>query len=312
LNPSLPIIDLKSAQDEEIYLALMEYGFFYLKNHGVPSALINSLKKNSVNFFRESAEFKNKINMKKSGKAWRGYFALGEELTSGQPDHKEGIYFGEEHSHTKWPLHGPNQWPVGKSYHEFKADVLSYMDEMKNLGGRLLQAVALSLSLPQDYFARRFTNQPTTLFRIFNYPFSELKKWGVQEHTDMGFLTILLQDDKPGLEVQCKNGSWLAVPPLENTFVVNIGDMLQLWTQGIFRATPHRVKNLSSADRLSFPYFYDPNWQATLEPIEAVHLKNLDKVVTSSRWDGLELEKLSKDLTYGEFVWKKVKKVFPH
>lgn len=231
---------------------------------------------------------------------------------------KEGLYFGEEHEHSELPLHGKNLWPSGKEHTNLKELVIKYMNEMSQLGATLMKIVASGLELPKNYFAQRFSDSPTKLFRIFNYPPSQennQEEWGVQEHTDMGFLTILMQDDCGGLEIKTREGQWLQAPPKENTFVINIGDMLEVWTRGIYQATPHRVKNPANKNRLSFPFFYDPGWHSSLQPIEEKLLpqKILQKVPksTTRKWDNLNLRQLSQEKTYGEFVWEKVRKVFP-
>ncbi|MDA8792166.1 hypothetical protein N9N67_02900 [Bacteriovoracaceae bacterium] len=305
------------SQTETLFQALNEFGFFYIKNHGVSQENIKELKKISYQFFNESEEFKQQISMNKSGTAWRGYFSLGTELTSGYPDQKEGIYFGQENEQNGLPLHGKNLWPKDVRYKRFKNIVTQHMSEMKQLGEIILSTIAVSLGLPNNYFSQRFSNDPTTLFRIFNYPKVESKgDWGVQEHTDMGFLTILMQDECSGLEVKKIDGTWFEAPPIKDTLIINIGDMLELWTGGIFRATPHRVKNTENQNRLSFPYFYDPNWETNLAPIpEKLLSEEVLKFRKSSfkrAWDGIDLSQLSQDLTYGEFVWDKVRKVFPH
>lgn len=255
----------------------------------------------------------------------RFFFPVGGELTSGKPDQKEGMYFGREldgaHEavRKRLPLHGTNLWPAGKKYQAFKSTVLSYMDQLTHLGQKLMEGVALGLGLNRNYFRKRFTDDPTILFRMFNYPKhvweADEDEWGVREHTDMGFLTILKQDDSGGLEVKTRSGQWLSAPPIKDTFVINIGDMLEVWTHGIYRATPHRVKNTGNIDRLSLPFFFDPNWNSTLEPIERSKLRAEDIAKVESgiqkRWDGLNLSTLSGKSSYGDFVWEKVKGVFP-
>ena len=132
----------------------------------------------------------------------------------------------------------------------------------------------------------------------------------------MGFLTILMQDSLGGLQVKSNKGDWIEAPPIPDTFIVNIGDMLELWTWGVLKATLHRVRNSSGKDRMSFPFFYDPTWDASLERIpksllNEAHLQNAHSSA-EERWDKLDLKSLSPQTTYGEFVWEKVRHVFPH
>ena len=148
------------------------------------------------------------------------------------------------------------------------AAVLEYMAALTGLGHRLMAGLALSLGLEESYFAEHGTGEPLTLFRIFNYPPpADPALWGVGEHTDYGLLTILLQDDAGGLEVKSRS-RWVAAPPVPGSFVCNIGDMLDRMTGGLYRSTPHRVRNPAPRDRLSFPFFFDPNFFARVRPIE--------------------------------------------
>ena len=241
-------------------------------------------------------------------------------MTAGKPDQKEGIYFGVEHaaSHvgvqSGWPMHGKNQWPEKDV--DFSKNTLKYIEELTELGKYLMSLVAGGLGLDANYFRERFGEEPTTLFRMFNYPLKNSDDvWGVGEHTDMGFLTILLQDSKGGLQVKDRSGDWIDADPVEDTFVINIGDMLQHWTGGIHKANLHRVKNTKNSDRQSYPFFFDPGWTENLVKIDPKLLRSseIDEVNTSEspRWDGLDLNSLSSDLKYGDFVWEKIKNVFP-
>jgi len=317
----VPVINIEGIEDgnkinqiaEEIHNACRDVGFFYISNHGVPIELQNQLEEFSKQFFSLPMEEKMKISMDKAGKAWRGFFPVGGELTSGRIDQKEGIYFGTESS-PGLPMHGSNQWPSFPK--EIESVVSEYILRVTKLGQLLMTAIAIGLGLPSDYFHKRFTDNPTVLFRIFNYPvhnFSdEDDEWGVREHTDMGFLTVLKQDNSGGLEVRNKIGQWISAPPIDNTFVVNIGDMLEYWTHGLYTATLHRVRNLANHDRLSFPLFFDPNWNASLTPIQEPISKpqNTINQESSKRWDNLDLHALE-NTTYGDFVWNKISKVFP-
>ncbi len=282
-------------------------GFFYVTGHGVDPALEKKLEDLSRQFFAKDDAWKKKIEMAKGGKAWRGYFPVGGELTSGYQDHKEGIYFGSElPADHPLPLHGPNLFP--EAMPEFRGTVLKYMEAMTQLGHRLMEAIALALGLEATYFADRYTADPLVLFRIFHYPATAPKEsWGVGEHTDYGVLTILKQDDCGGLEVKTPSG-WTAAPPLPGSFVCNLGDMLDRMTSGLYRSTPHRVRNLSGKDRLSFPFFFDPNFQADVRPIQ-LSVKAPARDDRDERWDRESVHAFQG--TYGEYLLRKVGKVFP-
>lgn len=321
----LPVIDIsaliqgsRGRHDAAARLgdACRDRGFFYAVGHGVDEGLQQRLEQVSRAFFAQDVETKLEIQMALGGSAWRGYFPVGDELTSGKADLKEGVYFGTElpPDHplvaARTPLHGPNLFPSGMP--EFRDTVLAYMTAMTQLGHTLMAGIALSLGLEASYFADHYTTDPLTLFRIFNYPppveaaggdFA----WGVGEHTDYGLLTILKQDDSGGLEV--RSGSrWIAAPPIAGSFVCNIGDMLDRMTRGLYRSTPHRVLNRARHDRLSFPFFFDPNWNAEVRPID---LPDTGRVRDDrdERWDRASVHEFGG--TYGEYVLGKVAKVFP-
>jgi isopenicillin N synthase-like dioxygenase len=297
-----------------IAAACREVGFFYVVGHGVDEALQAELVEQSRRFFARDAAAKLEIAMARGGRAWRGYFPVGGELTSGRPDRKEGIYFGEELAREHplvaagTPLHGPNLFP--EDMPGLRAAVLAYMREMTALGHVLLRGIALSLALPEDELTRRFTASPLTLFRIFNYPApragEDASAWGVGEHTDYGFLTILKQDDAGGLEVESRSG-WIEARPIPGSFVCNIGDMLDRMTRGRYRSTPHRVRNRSARDRLSFPFFFDPGWDARIRPLDDDGTAVPDD--RDRRWDRASVHDF--DGTYGAYVLRKVAQVFP-
>lgn len=295
---------------QQIHQACYETGFFYIVGHGVDEGLQQRLEHLSHQFFAQDLETKMQIRMALGGRAWRGYFPVGGELTSGKPDQKEGIYFGAELDanhpsvQQKLPMHGKNLFPA---IPQFRETVLDYLNVMTELGHRLMTGISLSLGLAPNYFRDRYTNDPLILFRIFNYPpDSNSFTWGVGEHTDYGLLTILKQDDLGGLQVRTKSG-WLEAPPIPNSFVCNIGDMLDWLTGGLYRSTPHRVKNGSRRDRLSFPFFFDPNFNAELQPLPLKQSGVKDD--QQERWDGTSVHTFQG--TYGDYVLNKVGKVFP-
>lgn len=314
--PIIQIDELKTSEGKEniarqISKACREHGFFYIAGHQVSSQLIEKLKQQSAAFFAQPLDEKMSISMDKGGKAWRGYFPVNGELTSGQPDLKEGIYFGSElnehHPDVKngTPLFGENLFT---SYPEgFKETVLEYIDQVTLLGHQVMSAVALSLNLDENYFFNNCTQDPLILFRIFHYPAQEVhtSQWGVGEHTDYGLLTMLLQDEVGGLQVKSQ-GVWIDAPPIEGTFVCNIGDMLDRMTGGLYRSTPHRVLNQSGVSRYSFPLFFDPGFHTQVMRIEGIEKVDDDR---NERWDQASVHDFSG--TYGQYLMRKIGKVFP-
>src|SRR5262249_13194165 len=155
-----------------------------------------------------------------------------------------------------------------------------------------------SLGLDAGYFRKTYTARPTTLFRIFHYPPSAPSDdgWGVGEHTDYGLLTLLAQDHLGGLQVRTPQG-WIAAPPIEGALVCNLGDMLDRLTGGLYRSTPHRVRNASGKGRLSFPFFFDPAFDAEIVPLPARALEAADD--SAQRWDKANVHAFSG--TYGDY-----------
>jgi len=292
----------------EIGEACRDWGFFYIVGHGVNPQLVRNLEETSRTFFTQDLEAKLEIRMDRGGRAWRGYFPVGGELTSGQPDIKEGIYFGAELSEdhplvrAATPLHGRNLFP--STTPRLRDDVLDYMTVMTLLGKRVMGGIALSLGLDEHYFNDHYTADPLILFRIFNYPPAEAHL-GVGEHTDYGLLTILWQDDSEGLQVK-RNSTWVDAPPIPDSFVCNVGDMLERLTRGRFLSAPHRVRNASGRSRLSFAFFFDPNFNAEVKPLPIEARVQDNK---ADRWDGASVHEFAG--TYGEYLLGKVSKVFP-
>lgn len=307
---SVPVIDITDpdarAVAAEIDGACREVGFFCVAHHGVVRDGLDDLDAAARAFFARPEDDKRRIAMANGGRAWRGWFPLGGELTSGRPDGKEGLYFGREGSAgDPVPLHGPNQWPAEPA--TLRPAVERWMAAMEWLGQTLLCAMAVGLGLAPSYFRTHLTADPTVLFRIFRYPPLDAGfEWSVAEHTDYGLLTLLAHDGTPGLEVNV-GGEWIAVPADRELIVCNLGDMLDRMTGGRYRSTAHRVRNVSDHDRLSFAFFCDPSWEARVEPLPLTDPAPPDDAAT--RWDGTSLRTL--DGTYGDYLWSKVAKVFP-
>ncbi len=317
---TLPIINVAplfggdvQARDEtarEIGAACRELGFFYVTGHAIGADTLRDLDAASRCFFALPEEEKMRIAMEKGGRAWRGFFPVGGELTSGKPDLKQGLYFGEElgdddaRVREGWPLHGRNLFPDVTP--ELKSLVLRFMSQATQSAHAIMEGVALSLGLDAHYFRRTYTANPTVLFRIFEYPAAPVRDeaWGVGEHTDYGLLTLLAQDENGGLTVRTPRG-WIDAPPIEGALVCNIGDMLDRLTGGAYKSTPHRVKNVSGKSRLSFPFFFDPAFDAEIVPLPQASASD----DSAERWDRANVHAWSG--TYGDYLIGKVSKVFP-
>jgi isopenicillin N synthase-like dioxygenase len=319
-TPTLPVINVAPllADDaegavrtaREIGRACRELGFFYATHHAITPETLDALNEASRSFFALPEARKMQIQMARGGRAWRGYFPLGGELTSGKPDRKQGLYFGEEldprdpRVAAGWPLHGANLFP--EDVPKLKPAVLRFMREAETTAHAIMEGVARSLGLDASYFRTHYTARPTMLFRVFEYPASPPgdESWGVGEHTDYGLLTLLAQDEHGGLQVKTPSG-WIEAPPIPNALVCNIGDMLDRLTGGGCKSTPHRVRNVSGKSRLSFPFFFDPAFDAEIVPLpDAAAVDD-----SAERWDRANVHAWSG--TYGDYLLGKVSKVFP-
>lgn len=317
-HDALPVIDVSPLLEggnaagvaEAIGRSCRDLGFFYATGHGVSADTLARLDAASRRFFALPEDRKREISMARGGKAWRGWFPLNGELTSGKPDWKEGLYFGEElgpddpRVKAGLYLHGPNLFP--EDVPELKPAVLAFMSAAERAAHAIMEGVALSLGLDRQYFRQTYTDRPTMLFRVFRYPPSTPgdESWGVGEHTDYGLLTLLAQDQFGGLQVKTPAG-WIDAPPIEGVLVCNIGDMLDRLTGGAYRSTPHRVLNVSGRERLSFPFFFDPAFDAQIVALPE-HASRDD---SADRWDRANVHAFTG--TYGDYLMGKVAKVFP-
>ncbi len=323
---TLPVIDVAALVDarsgqaaravvaRQLDAAARRFGFFYAVGHGVDAALVERVVHLARRFFAQDEATKLTIPMSAGGRAWRGYFPLGGELTSNRPDWKEGLYLGSElgpedpRVRAGKILHGANLWPLIDG---FSCAVLDYIDALTGLGQALMGGIALGLGLPERWFVEHGTADPLILLRLFNYPSRPVPagsnvQWGVGEHTDYGLLTMLWQDDVGGLQVRSDAG-WIDAPPVPGSFVCNLGDMLDRMTGGRYRSLPHRVAiNTSGRDRLSIPLFFDSAFDTVVQPVPGSSAGQDD---SGRRWDGANLQAF--EGTYGDYVTAKVGKVFP-
>lgn len=280
----IPVIDLAPAFSDalsdrmavaaEVHRACRDTGFFFVRNHRVDAALIAAQFDWARRFFALPQDAKDAIALARSP-CNRGYEPMGGQTLDSDtpPDLKEGFYMGW-HLEPDHPLvqaglpnHGPNVWPPALP--GFEAQMAAYYAAMFDLGRRIARLVALSLELAENHFDAGFET-PMTILRLLHYPpqphDAPPNQLGAGAHTDWGLITILAQDDCGGLEVRNADGNWLRADPIPETFVVNLGDMLERWTNGMYHSNLHRVLNRASRrDRFSVPFFFEPSYHTRVE-----------------------------------------------
>ena len=282
---SLPILDISEldagadrAEKFRIQLRQVTHdvGFFYLVGHGIDPSLVERLLDVSKRFFELSDDEKLAIENTHSPQ-FRGYTRVGKELTAGAVDWREQLDIGEDRDAVQlgdgvpdyWRLEGPNLWPAALP--ELQTTVNEWSRELNALALRLLRNWAIALGAPEDVFDAAFADHPFSLIKIVRYPgeSDEAPKQGVGAHRDGGVLTLLLvEPGKGGLQVE-HEGEWIDAPPIPGAFVVNIGEMLELATDGYLKATLHRVESPRiGTDRISIPFFFNPALDATMPRLE--------------------------------------------
>lgn len=275
----IPLIDISDAEAHPgdaaraIDQACREDGFFYLTGHGVSQDIIDAAFDASKRFFARAHDDKIKYHIRHSHPHQRGYVPPFEENLSadGEADLKEsfdlGVDLAPDHPDVLAgkPFSAPNVWPDDD---RFRQAISAYHTEMCALGDKLVRLTALALGLDADFFDKAMRD-PVANLRLLHYPARENvpDAVGCGAHADYGFMTILAQKDVPGLEVEGENGQWHLIPPIDDTFVVNLGDLLTLWTGGQYRARLHRVAGASDQERYSIPFFLDPNVDALIETV---------------------------------------------
>jgi isopenicillin N synthase-like dioxygenase len=275
---TLPVVDISGLSSPDLAVrrdaaasldrAARDAGFFYVVGHGIPQATIDGLIDRAKALFAEPEVRKMDWFIGKSPNH-RGYVPIGEEGYAGKGDLKEAFDLSFDLPATDpdvvagTPMLGPNVWP---DLPGFKAEVGAYYAAAFALGRRLLHGFALGLGLDETIFDG-FVRKPPSQLRLIHYPFNPAPgdRMGIGAHTDFEIFTILLPT-APGLEVMNGAGEWIDATPVPGAFVVNIGDMLETWTNGTYVATSHRVRPVSQ-DRYSFPLFFNCDYHTLVEPL---------------------------------------------
>ena len=281
---SIPVVDFGpflhgSAEERRTVAAQIgdaceRVGFFYLTNHGVPQDLIDEAFATAKTFYEQpSAE---RMRSAATLDHWRGYVPSKIEAEGGTVGGAIETYRfmldlpeSDPDVQARKPLHLPNRWPADLP--GFKPVVQRYMEAVMGLSHHLRRAFASALELPEDFF-EKFYEKPLVQLSLLHYrPPASLREddieIGAGEHRDTGAFTLLMQDGTGGLEVERKDGVWIAAPPMRGAYVINIGDMMMRWTNGRFVSTPHRVVNRALQPRYSMPFFANPDYDVTIAPL---------------------------------------------
>ena len=275
---ALPVVDVSALYGSDplrieqtvsaLRRAASDVGFLYVTNHGVSAQRISDLEHVAQEFFALPARTKEEYYIGRSSNH-RGYVPPGEEVFYSQTrDTKEAFDLSRELPEADYGAAGrflgPNVWP--REVPRFRQVVSAYYESVFDLGHKLLAAFAQALELPASYFDR-YLQRPTSQLRLIHYEPTVVGEntTGIGAHTDYECLT-LLHATSPGLQVINGAGQWVEAPPLPGAFVVNIGDLLEVWSNGVFVSTSHRVLSVP-APRYSFPLFFTVDYETEVEPL---------------------------------------------
>jgi isopenicillin N synthase-like dioxygenase len=292
MSDNVPIIDLfplanrNDAAGQRVVAAAIAdacrtWGFFQVVNHGIAKALIDRVFAEARAFFALPVESKRALSRTKDNP--RGYYDR--ELTKNRRDLKEVLDFGMEprpdlpsdHPVNAWPVDGHNRWPPALP--TFRPTMAEYFKACEGLGHRLMEMFCIGVGAPPDRLDPYFGSDHTSFIRLNYYPLDDplepahaatvtsLGDMALHHHTDAGVLTILLQDDVGGLQCYA-GGGWHDVEPTDGALVVNIGDMMQVWSNDAYPAALHRVRPITDRPRLSVPFFYNPSYATDCAPLE--------------------------------------------
>ncbi|MFC7863568.1 isopenicillin N synthase family dioxygenase [Streptomyces murinus] len=280
----LPVIDLSAADrgarsrellHAQLHSAAHDVGFFQLVGHGVTRAETDALI-TAMRAFFELPEADRLALDNVNSPHFRGYTRTGDERTGGARDWRDQLDIGAERAARVpgpgeppyWWLQGPNQWPAALP--ELRTVALAWIERLSAVARRLLHELLTAIGAPADFYDPLFGDRAHPHLKLVRYPGSagDGADQGVGAHKDYGFLTLLLQDTVGGLQVQREDGRFHEVPPLADAFVVNLGELLEVATDGYLLATNHRVVSPAGAtERFSIPFFYNPRLDGKVAPL---------------------------------------------
>ncbi len=273
--PVIDIADLVAGNDDQATIdalgtACRDIGFAYIENHGIGQHLLDDFLAASREFFARPMNKKQTVLLTDR---LRGYLPLRYRSYEGEDNaatsNQEGYWMGTDRPvNPQNRLDGPNIWPdEGEA---LRCAMEAYYDAAKALSGVLQRALSLALGQEPD-FLHDLLNPVQSLLKVNHYPPQDnpttVSNIGVVPHSDEGAFTLLWQDENGGLEIESKSGEWVEAPPIPGTIVLNLGNAMQIWTNGEFSATPHRVINRSGVDRYSIPFFSYARYDAPITPL---------------------------------------------
>ena len=321
MNTTLPIIDLDGGLDggldpgspratktaAELDGAFRRTGFCYITNTGVEPALVEAAFDASRRFHALPTEAKQAVTI---NEFHRGYIASKSSLIRSssvarvtRPNLSESFMAMHEVDPDDdafgRPLQGPNQWPAGLP--GFRETVTAYREAMSEFAWRFNRLLALAFDLTATFFDPHF-KRPTAWVRLVHYPpeppGTPDDQYGAAPHTDYGFITFLAQDRLGGLEVRARDGGWIPAPPIPDTFVVNVADMLARWSNGRWSSTPHRVRNRSGRERYSIPFFWDTSLESEIACLPTCTGPDRPPRFDPVRYGDYVLERLDRNYDY--------------
>lgn len=282
---SIPLVDMSGVREGDaasvrragaaIRKACTEIGFFYIVNHGVPQTVIDAAMAEAREFFALPVDTKRQVAV---NDRHRGFHMLGGATMyqASKPDHKEFFSMGLELAEDDpcvlagERLRGPNQWP--EFMPQMRTALDAYYAAIGQAGEDLLRAVAVGLGIDEQFFADKY-HKPLQRTQMVYYPphpaMAEADVFGVAPHTDYGAITLLYQDNSGGLQVrELASQTWIDATPIAGSLVVNVGDLLERWSNDRFKSTEHRVINKSGHERYSIATFFDPDYSAVVDPCD--------------------------------------------
>ena len=310
----LPLIDLRSPKDKlavQVECACRDVGFMYVTGHGIAEETVARVGSVVIAYF--DRPYEDKLADMITRDNYRGYIPTGfftPNTGDSPPDNYEGYKLHTETNRFdpicgECDLYGPNRWPDEPA--GFRDAVLGFWRECDRVLDAILSAIAVPLGVDRDWLLRLF-DKPLTNMTLLHYPpqDADASGFGIHPHKDTDALTILVPDSIGGLMVKKRDSAdWLEVKATGDALVVNVGDLLELWSGGYFVSTPHKVVNRSGRERYSFPWFAVPRHDVVVEPLReplpgfvrgSVHVGDVSREVWRTNWPDTVPERPEFDL----------------